>query len=392
MRFGYKSIFMTIFMTLLMAGVLFLEHVRPSEAQVSLQFGLSDAKVMRVLNRNGFDQIEVYDRGLTSTRVRACKEGVRYRIKITIRMRLSGVTEIGKCRRPVTAEELRVQLRNQGYRRINIDEQNGFYVAIACNGNARTRLTMDHFGEIKQQKNVGSCKKQPEPGDIAVLLREQGYNRIDFTDRQLPKYVAEACLNNKRLQLELNRFGQIRRQTRIGRCDPPIDPTTLYALLRDKGFDRIQVLDDQLPRYVAQACRGDQHVTVTLNRFGRIIDEANIGNCASPVTTKQVKKLLSDNGFTRVHVEVNGIGEFDILACLDGQKKTIKLSRYGDLIDETDGGRCTTRSLSEVRDALSKRGMRGVKFYAEGCRKKRRIRILLNEFGERIGRERIGSC
>ena len=392
MRYAYKSIFTTFFVTLTLVAVGYLCQVVPASSQVSIQFGLSKAKVIRELSRKGYDQIEIYDRGMTSVWARACKGGVRYRVRINLRMKLSGIDEIGQCRRFLTVEEVQAQLRNLGYRRINIEDQNGFYIAVVCNRGARTRVTMSHFGEIKNQKNIGRCKDVFEPTDIATVLREQGYNRINFTDRQLPTYVAEACLNNDRLKLELNRFGKLRRQTRIGRCDPPIDPTTLYAVLRDKGYNRIQILDDRLPRYVAHACRGNNQLKVTLNRYGRVTDETKIGNCASAVTVNQVEKLLEDNGFTRVHVQVNGVGAFDIIACLEGQKKIIKLSRYGELVDEADDGACETRSLRKVRDALLNSGMRGVKFYAEACRKKRRIRIHLNEFGERIGRERIGSC
>ena len=392
MLYAYRPIFTNFIAILLFVAACSLWQAGPASAQVSIQLGLSNAKVIRELSRKGYDQIEIYDRGMTSVWARACKGGIRYRVRINLRMKLSGIDEIGQCRRLLSVEEAQVMLRDLGYRRINVEDQNGFYVAVACNRGVRTRVKMSHFGEIRNQKNIGRCKDELEPTDVATLLRQQGYNRIDFTDRQLPKYVAEACLNNERLKLELNRFGKLRRQTRIGRCDPPIDPTKLYAVLRDKGYNRIQILDDQLPRYVAQACRGNNQVKVTLNRYGRVTDETRIGNCASAVTVQQVEKLLNDNGFTRVHVQVNGVGAFEINACLEGQKKIIKLSRYGELVDEVDDGACVTRSFREVRDALRNGGMRGVKFYVEACRKKRRIRIHLNEFGERIGRERIGKC
>ena len=365
---------------------------RPANAQINIQIGVSTADATRVMLNNGFSQIQIYEKGFKSVRAKACKDGIQYRVQVDRRKRIKSAVEIGSCRNEVTVAQVQRNLKANGYSRVLIDEQNGNYVAIGCKDGRRTRIVLTRQGQVKQRRNIGRCEEALQPTDVAELLRRQGYNRIFFTDRQLPRYVAEACLKNRRSELVLNRFGEIRSEKRIGRCDPPIDPRNLARVLEDKGYDRVEIIDAELPRYQAEACQNNQRFNVVLNRFGEVIDRSSIGKCRSSLDRKEIANILANEGFTRINVKENSRGGFNITACLDGRQKIVRLTRYGELAEENDGGLCESRSVREVSENLQGRGLKKLEFYAEGCRNGRKIRIQLNEFGDRIGRERIGNC
>ncbi len=53
---------------------------------------------------------------------------------------------------------------------------------------------------------------------IRRQLRNRGYYRINYTDRRLPVYKARACKNGKRFNMRINRNGGIMWRKRIGYC------------------------------------------------------------------------------------------------------------------------------------------------------------------------------
>lgn len=49
-------------------------------------------------------------------------------------------------------------------------------------------------------------------------LKDRGYRRIRITDNQLPRYEFRACRNGKRFIISTNRFGDVRWREKIGYC------------------------------------------------------------------------------------------------------------------------------------------------------------------------------
>ncbi len=135
------------------------------------------------------------------------------------------------------------------------------------------------------QKTSNATKVAYRPPVIRQILRDRGYYRIRFTDRQLPVYQANACKNGKRFHLRINRWGDIIRRKRIGWCDRVVRPGPGLSLpairqsLRDRGYRRIVFTDRQLPVYQANACRNGKRFHLRLNRWGRILDRYRIGWC-----------------------------------------------------------------------------------------------------------------
>ena len=364
----------------------------PANAGINISFGISKGDIIRTLQKNGYSQIQVHDKGFKTGKAYACKDGTKYDVKVDIKGRIKGTVKIGSCRNQVTENQVRRNLEANGFTRIVIDEQNSNYIAIGCKGQQRTRLIISQQGELLQRSNIGRCQSELVPSDIRQVLRDKGYNRIQFTDRQLPWYVAEACLENRKIELTLTRFGEIRKQQRIGRCAPPLQPRNLVKFMRDKGYDRVSVINDKPPRYRVEACTQNSRFDITLNRFGKITERNRLGNCAPEIDRKQITEILRQEGFSRIRVSKGQAGTYRIIACFEGYEKRIKLNRFGELLEEVDGEKCTSQNFRQVSKSLKESGFAKPKFYAEACKNGDKIRITLNQFGDRIRRKRIGSC
>ena len=54
--------------------------------------------------------------------------------------------------------------------------------------------------------------------EVEDTLSSQGFTEIRFTDRKLPTYVAEACRGGNKFKLTVNRYGEITDRTNTGGC------------------------------------------------------------------------------------------------------------------------------------------------------------------------------
>ena len=97
-------------------------------------------------------------------------------------------------------------------------------------------------------------------------------------------------------------------------------------------------------------------------------------------------------GFKQIKVTDNGPTGFVAIGCRQQHRSEFLFNRFGEVLKERDLGRCTALTMSEVIAAAQASGLERIRLYAEGCRAGRRIRLLLNEFGEEVSRERIGAC
>ncbi len=137
---------------------------------------------------------------------------------------------------------IRRSLRARGYYNIRfIDRVLPVYKVRACRNGRKFRLRLNRWGDIRRRVRIGWCDSGyggprvdgltfPE---IRRKLRNRGYSRIRFTDRRLPGYRARACKNGKRFVLWLNRWGRIMDRDRRGWCgyggyDGPRGPRVVY--------------------------------------------------------------------------------------------------------------------------------------------------------------------
>ena len=383
---------MTIARTIVAVAIAMFLLPALAHAQVIIQLGISDAQAKRILRASGHSELKIVKRSLSKVHVEACKDGRRVYVRLDQKGRIIESNEIGTCRRTVSIDQARGILRDKGYRRINIKPRRGAYVAVACRNGQRHKVSVSTYGEFSKQRDMGACRSALSPSDVTALLLKQGYDRIDFTDDQLPRYVATACNGDRRVELVLNRRGQIRDRLRIGKCDPPITADQIPAILAKLGFDRVQLTDDRLPRYRAEACRGTDRIELAINKFGAVIDQYTFDRCPPPITQSQLTDALTRQGFKPVFVEPDAGDTFNVNVCRDGKRVMASVSKYGDVLDQRDKGACSLPSLPAIADSLQNRGLSGAKFFVEGCRDGYRIRVTINPFGEPVAREQLGQC
>ncbi len=365
----------------------------PVRAQVTIDLGGSSADLKRELFAKGYTDVAIIKKSFTATTVEGCYRGLRYRMKYLITGNRKWRKEVGKCRSEITAENARAILRKNGYRRIDLESRRGAFVAIACLNDTRFRVSVDRYGDVRQERRLGLCRQNSmSPTDISASLNQQGYTRVKFTDRQLPRYVAEACRGLKRVELVISRDGEIRSEQHIGSCQRAINPRELAGILKKNGFRQIKVIDDKLPRYVAEACRKNRLLEITLNRFGRIIDQYELGQCARALTRDQLLKAMAKHNRTRVHIVREDERGFVVEMCKGRTRIRESYNPFGKTQRQENIGSCKSRSLWEITNALTERGMKKPKFFAEGCRKGRKIRIEFNRLGDPVGRKRLGKC
>lgn len=382
---------MSNFKKYLVSGIiLWLLSIGWAQAQLNIQIGGSEAEFKARLAQAGYDRITTVKLGLSESKFDACLGDKRYRIQF----KWTGQTKrkvIGNCRSAITQKEVRQLLRERGYRRISIEDRAGKYLAVGCLDDIRYRVEVNDFGDITRERRIGNCQQELSPADISAKLEEEGYDRVFFIDRQLPRYVAEACKNTDRVELVMNRFGEIAENRRIGKCRSAIKPTEIVALLEEKGYRRVKVIDDKLPRYMAQGCKDGRRIEVTVNRWGEVSNEVLIGQCNRAYTEDEIVASMKENGFKNISITTDR-RRYVTRGCKDNRLNEIILTRFGELISRKDLGSCEAPRINDLAETLRGRGLSKLEFFVEACRGNRKIRIRFDEFANRTGREVIGNC
>jgi hypothetical protein len=366
--------------------------VAPAGAQISVQLGGSDGDVRAALAAQGYDRIDIVDRGLSSTTIQACRGPDRVELKVYWDGRVGTPGKIGGCRVMIAAQDARRILQSQGYDRIVLEDQQQGWVAIACSRGNRVRVNVSQFGDLSGERILGPCEPDRDPNDLIAELERLGFDRIEFASRQPPRYVALACLGAERYEIVFNKQGELVERRPIGQCEAPVGPYDLPAYLAKKGYDRAKVIDSRPPRYRVEACKGPDRVELVVGRYGRIVDEVRIGRCPPQVDRDQLALILRQQGYANISLTDNGEQGFAAIACMKDRRFELVISRYGEVLRERDLGRCSSLTVRELLGNLANEGWTGAGIYAEGCRKGRRVRIRLNEFGEETARENLGRC
>ena len=127
--------------------------VQPAKAQIKFEFEGGDQLAIAYLESRGYTEVKILANEFFQVRVEACKDGVRYRFKVRIDGRIVDLKKIGSCG-AITKQEVRRILREAGYRRIDISQQNDRYIAFGCKQSDRFRIVVSLRGEILRTKRV----------------------------------------------------------------------------------------------------------------------------------------------------------------------------------------------------------------------------------------------
>ena len=122
---------------------------------------------------------------------------------------------------------VRRKLRARGYYNIRFTDRHlPVYKVRACRNGKKFSLRLNRWGKVNRRVRIGRCDGDyngPRMGGLSFpelrhKLRNRGYHSIRFTDRRLPGYGAKACKNSRRFALRLNRWGKIVDRDRRGWC------------------------------------------------------------------------------------------------------------------------------------------------------------------------------
>lgn len=357
-----------------------------------LELGVSDGLIFRVLRQNGFNDIKITRRRMTKARAEACKGGKKFDVEIGFDGRIRRANKIGSCRREVDIGIAQKMLHKNGFRNIQINPGGNGYLAVACRGPHRMRLSLNRFGEIKSEKKLGRCGGTLSNHDIAAQLRASGFSRIRAKRKRRGGFSAIACRGDRQVELRIDDHGFITSERRTGRCAPPIHPASIANLLARYGFSRVDVIDRQLPRYAAQACRGNERIEVSMDRFGEIVDEHRIGRCEPPLTSAQLESNLRHMGYGRVRVVEKTRSGFIAEVCDERRLIELTLTVFGETISEKALGRCESRRVRGVLKSLEKTGLSDARMIVLGCRKGMRVRLELDRYGSVASSTVKGRC
>lgn len=370
-----------------------------TKTQFKLPFGMSAKKVRRILGRDGYSEIEITYIGVINAKADACREGIRYRVKVRANGSYEYRNKIGECRTPIRAADVREVIRKEGFRRINIENDGKLpYVASACRRGNRYDIQVSQFGDVKVGRRTGKCRARDDFAErLRANLRRDGYDRIKFVQSNRRNYIIEACLRGRRMRLDIqkNRNGSINDRSGIGRCSTRINTRDIGGILRKAGFDRIDIVDDTPPRYRIEACRRNTRLRIAMNQWGERLNEKRIGECEPPATVASLTDDLRKNvrKFKNINVRRGRRYPFVANVCDSGVRREIYFSQYGNFEGKKDVGRCVSPRMSAILDKLRDRGFRDAEVFVEACRRSgRRVRVKFDEYGNEVSRERIGRC
>ncbi|MEM8749604.1 MAG: hypothetical protein AAGF28_04840 [Pseudomonadota bacterium] len=365
----------------------------PTAAQ-TIDLG-SDEQVYRVLERAGYRRGQITKRSITIITTEACRNGEKYRVKVSILGKITSESRIGSCgRERLTPAQIQEALREQGYRRVEvIGNTPPFYTARGCRDGVRYRLRVNSRGRIESRRQDGNCAPNTSitPEGLRQALRNSGYTRIKLVQTQRPPYQATACRDNQRVELTIGRRGNLRDERVVGRCREAINASDLTKVLKSKGYKEITVLRRNRLPYLAEACRRGDLLELRIDRFGDVSREERVGQCSIIITKEKLAEQLRNEGYSNFDLRETSRG-WETQACRGNERFALRYDRLGDRVSDRRVGTCRSQTVFDVLNTLQNRGARNTQLFVEGCFRGTKYRWEFDQLGNRTGRSRVGNC
>ena len=291
---------------------------------------ITSAQAADQLERKGYRSIRVEQDELGEFTAFACQEGVRYEISLNQYGDVGERHRRGWCRDGLSAQDVRARLRSQGYNRIEIRDRGARrYVVRACRKRRRVELRISLSGEIRRTRRIGRCSPPIKPSQIASILSKRGLNRIEVVDRKPPRYMAEACWGTNRVRIILSRYGETIKERQIGKCPPPVTKEQVSESMSKQGFKSIVFVDHRGSGFIVNACLEGNQQRLTINRYGETMDEESKGRCPSP-RLEQVIQKFKGRGLSNIAIILEACrGKRRIEFKLDEYGTVIERNRRG---------------------------------------------------------------
>jgi outer membrane protein OmpA-like peptidoglycan-associated protein len=355
------------------------------------------------------------------------------------------------------SQRLAAILADKGYTDIRFtSEVPPIYVAQACRNGNLFEITLNRMGDIRATTRFGRCAVAQAPGErptqlpaerpvlptlseIQKMIAQLGYRNVTFTSTKPPHYQVEACRQDDRILLTVNRAGAIVDNARIGRCglqaqrpdpDAAIPISELQQQIAKLGYKSIVFIDARPPTYVVQACQDERKYLIRLDRRGAITESREVGRCsrrapgdgifeiadrdgndyhderAEPVQLPAAtvfEDALYGRGYLNIRVIRNGPPLTVLAACNGRREYHITLDRNARVVSREYKGECGQNlpvlGPDQVRRVLRSLGYRkitlddsGESFLGRACYGVREFALRVSARGEVDFRKAIGWC
>lgn len=330
------------------AGILFSNSEQPiiqyqTEVQAPLRIASREERIVGNLKLLGYARIKVNYGPHGTEMVVACKDGRRTLLKVSSTYGMRTVSQLGKClsdrlndiatgsikRRAAKTPEQKIQgmLAMSGYKLIKLNRRGGiFTTADVCHSDKLMRVELSKDAKVTRVNRVGTCANRPssslftaaisdthiaQPTPLRALkpirnyLRSKGYNRLSFTDRTPPYYKVTACLDEKKMRINMRDSGSIIKVSRIGTCSsfaplPQVDEMVTAAIpsktnavahysitskakirsaLMMSGYKNIKIKSISGKLVSAKACHNEKLMRLDLDGAGKVIRVNRVGDC-----------------------------------------------------------------------------------------------------------------
>lgn len=208
----------------------------------------------------------------------------------------------------LSPRQVRRALRKDGYNRIKFtDRTPPRYVIEACRRDRKIRLNIDRRGKIRDRERIGRCATEIKSSQISAILEKAGYDRVDVVDDKPPRYRAEACRGNDRIRIAISPWGERTKEKKIGECAPPVTAASLKEKLEasSQNFKAIRVREGKRYPFVANVCLEGKRLDLFFTRYGKYVSNRDDGKCQSPRLSK-VYSGLSDDGLRNLQTYIEG--------------------------------------------------------------------------------------
>jgi len=236
------------------------------------QRGPNIAEIRQQLRQDGFTKIKIVNKNQGRLVAEACFQGDKFRLRLAVNGRIKRRTIIGACARPIGPRNIAKRLSDLGYRQIKvIDNQLPVYQAEACRQNSLIRIRMNRFGEVISTTRLGQCSPPLTRQQVVAMLQQRGANRIEIISSNNRGFRATACYRLEKREYRIDPYGAILNRTVVGRCSQPPRLNSVLKDFRSRGIRNLRIL--------VEGCRNGRRLQIELNQYGDEINRQRIGRC-----------------------------------------------------------------------------------------------------------------
>ncbi len=236
------------------------------------QRGPNIAEIRQQLRQDGFTKIKIVNKNQGRLVAEACFQGDKFRLRLAANGRIQRRTVIGACARPIGPRNIAKRLRDLGYRQIKvIDNQLPVYQAEACRQNSLIRVRMNRFGEVISTTRLGQCSPPLTRQQVVAMLQQRGANRVEIISSNNRGFRASACYRLERREYRIDPYGTILNRTVVGRCPQAPRLNSVLKDFRSRGIRNLRIL--------VEGCRNGRRLQIELNQYGDEINRQRIGRC-----------------------------------------------------------------------------------------------------------------